>query len=122
DVLVAAVAAVLDLLLWRRSRLGWVPYGLAVVYIAINVPVTRVLGSPLSLSMLRAARGPLADSIAQYMTAGNIGNVLLVGFVGLALPTVQRAIGRTAGLVSRTAHDGSGRSGLRTYGVTLGAA
>jgi arylsulfatase A-like enzyme len=41
------------------------------LYAAINVPVERVLSTPLTLSMLRAARGPLADSIRYYLTWQN---------------------------------------------------
>ena len=56
------------------------------VYAAINVPVTRILGSPLTLPMLRAARGPLSDSIVYYFTAVNLGAILLVLAAGAIFP------------------------------------
>jgi len=46
----------------RHNWLGWTFYGLIVAYVALNVPVARVLSSPLTLPMIRAAGGPLADS------------------------------------------------------------
>src|SRR5437763_9728128 len=67
DVFVALVAAAADAIL-RRPRAGWIAYGAGVLYVAVGVPIARVLGSPLTPSMLRAARGPLADSIVLYLT------------------------------------------------------
>ena len=40
-------------------------------YAAINVPVARVFGTPLTAPMLGAAGGALSDSIATYVTAPN---------------------------------------------------
>src|SRR5687768_11192041 len=61
-ILFAAMAAV-----WRQLQRGPVTVGLAywaiVLYAAINVPVTRVLSTPLTVPMLRATRGALSDSI-----------------------------------------------------------
>jgi hypothetical protein len=85
DVLVALVFAALDVLL-KRSRALWVLYGALVVYAAINVPVARVLSSPLTLPMLRAARGPLRDSIAYYFTPLYLVEIALVLFAGVLFP------------------------------------
>ena len=52
DVLVALLFAFVDFCL-KRSRAGWILYAAMVVYVAINVPVTRVLSTPLTLPMLR---------------------------------------------------------------------
>ncbi len=71
DVVTALLFYVLDALLhWRR--VGWAAYAAAVAYVAVNVPVTRVLSTPLTWTMLRAARGPLADAVLHYATAANL--------------------------------------------------
>src|SRR5205085_367865 len=89
--IVAAVAgAVFTYAVTERSRLGGIAYGLAILYVAINVPVTRVLGSPLTGPMLLAARGPLADSISQYVTLANIPSILSIVSAGVVMPRVLR--------------------------------
>jgi phosphoglycerol transferase MdoB-like AlkP superfamily enzyme len=70
------VAVVLLFLLYERTvrrtwaiRLAYV----AVVLITIaSVPVARVLSSPVTTPMLRAARGTLADSFRYHATPGNL--------------------------------------------------
>jgi hypothetical protein len=58
---------------FRTGRVaGWILYGTAVVYVAINVPVARVLSSPLTWPMLGATRGALSDSIKHHATLGNL--------------------------------------------------
>ncbi len=79
DVLVALLFIALDARLKRR-RVGWSLYAALVIYIAINVPVTLVLSSPLTWTMIRATRGPLADAVLHYVTFTNV--------IGLALPLV----------------------------------
>jgi hypothetical protein len=85
DVLVALVFALIDFCL-KRSLITWVLYAAMVVYVAINVPVTRLLSTPLTLPMLRAARGPLRDSIAYYFTPINLGAIILVLAAGVGIP------------------------------------
>jgi arylsulfatase A-like enzyme len=85
DVLVALLFAVVAFSL-KQSRAIWVVYAVLVTYVAINVPVTRVLSTPLTLPMLRAARGPLSDSISYYFTPVNLGAIVLVLAAGIALP------------------------------------
>jgi glucan phosphoethanolaminetransferase (alkaline phosphatase superfamily) len=85
DVLVALLFHVFDIAL-KRTRALWLPYALLVLYAAINVPVTRVLSSPLTLPMLRAARGPLRDSIVYYLTPIHLGTIALVLCAGVAFP------------------------------------
>jgi arylsulfatase A-like enzyme len=77
DVLVALLFALLDFLIKRKPAI-WIIYAVLVMYVAINVPVTRLLSTPLTLPMLRAARGPLSDSIAYYFTPVNLGTIALV--------------------------------------------
>jgi len=89
DVLVALAFGAMDALS-KRARALWVLYAALVVYTAINVPVTRVLSSPLTIPMLRAARGPLRDSIAYYFTAAYIGEIALVILAGILFPLLLR--------------------------------
>lgn len=77
DLLVAVLFAGFDALV-RRSWAGWTAYWLIVAYVAVNVPVARVLGTPLTAPMLRATRGALADSVAYHATALNVFLLLLV--------------------------------------------
>ena len=93
DVLIALAVAGLDAAL-RRPKAGWILYVAAAAYIAINVPVTHVLGSPLTGAMLRAARGPLADSIALYVNARTVVSILVVIGAATAAPISLRAIHR----------------------------
>src|SRR5207244_936724 len=89
DFALAVVAVTLDLAA-KRSIAAWAVYGLAVGYVAINVPIAVVLGSPLTLAMIRATGGPLRDSIARYVTLANVGNVALVAAVGATIPVVLK--------------------------------
>jgi glucan phosphoethanolaminetransferase (alkaline phosphatase superfamily) len=85
DVLVALVFGVVAALI-RRRALIWAGYALVVIYVAINVPVTRALSSPLTWTMIRAARGALSDSIVHEVTAMNVASLLLVVAAGVAAP------------------------------------
>jgi arylsulfatase A-like enzyme len=69
---------------WRPAV--WVTYAALVIWIAINIPVARTLSSPLTVPMLRATGGPLADSIALYVTPLNVVMIALVLAVGAVLP------------------------------------
>src|SRR5207248_4133552 len=70
DLLAVLVFGVADYLL-RRPRLGWAAYAGVTLYAAVNVPVARALSTPLTWPLLRAARGPLWDSLAVYATGTN---------------------------------------------------
>jgi hypothetical protein len=85
DAAVAVAAGVADVLSWR-SRAGWIAYGIVTVYVAINVPVARALSSPLTWPMIHAAAGPLADSIARYLTASSIASMAVVLVAAVAAP------------------------------------
>jgi hypothetical protein len=82
---VALLFALLDFCL-KRTRAIWIVYAVVVMYVAINVPVTRLLSTPLTLPMLRAARGPLRDSIAYYFNPVNLGAIVLVLAAGAGFP------------------------------------
>lgn len=84
DVAVCFVYALIDFSLSRKSeRIAWAAFGLLVAYVAINVPVARILSSPMSWTMLRAARGTLGDSILHYMTLLNLGLIAGTGLIGV---------------------------------------
>jgi hypothetical protein len=73
----------------KPFRLHWIYWALA-GYAAINIPVGRAVFSPLTWPMLRAARGPLADSMLLYVTVTNC--VLVAALAGAAfyLPRLLR--------------------------------
>src|SRR5688572_8399178 len=87
DLVVALVFGAIDHLI-KRPRIEWTLYGILVLYCAINVPITRVLSSPLTWTMMRAARGPLSDSIRYYVSAQNIGAIVAVVVAAVVFPLV----------------------------------
>jgi glucan phosphoethanolaminetransferase (alkaline phosphatase superfamily) len=91
DVLVALIFALLDGLV-RRPWFGWTLYVGAVAYVTINVPIARVLSSPLTWKMLSAAGGTLADSIKHHVTPANLALMALVIVAGIALPHLLRRV------------------------------
>jgi hypothetical protein len=70
---------------WLATAIYWV----VVAWAALNVAVVRALSSPLTLPMLRAADGPLSDSIAHYATPGNLAMMLAVIAAGAFLPRLR---------------------------------
>jgi hypothetical protein len=99
DVLVA-LAFGLMAALTRRRVVVWAGYSLIVIYVAINVPVTRALSSPLTWTMMRAARGALTDSIVHEVTAMNVVSFLLVVTAGAAAPWLLAKLTVRAGRVA----------------------
>ena len=67
DAVVALLFAAFGLV--ARARLSWALYGIAVVYTALNVPLVRVLSTPMTCRMFGATRGALLDSIRHYATS-----------------------------------------------------
>jgi hypothetical protein len=91
----ALVALMLGLIEFVTRRRPWIPtsvYAVAVLYVAINVPLTRVLSSPLTWQMSRAASGALADSIKHYLTWGNLVLMALIAIAGVLLPRMLRRV------------------------------
>jgi glucan phosphoethanolaminetransferase (alkaline phosphatase superfamily) len=68
------------------KRLSWALYIAAVLWAAINVPVARMMSTPLTWAMLRAAGGPLLDSIKHQATPGNLLSMLLIAVVATIAP------------------------------------
>ncbi len=99
DVWALCAFAALDLGLaqaFRRSasatswsgRLLWALYLFIAGYVAFNVPVARVFGTPLTYSILGAAGGALKDSIVVYLTTANILAIVVVLGLALVAPSV----------------------------------
>jgi glucan phosphoethanolaminetransferase (alkaline phosphatase superfamily) len=93
DLLVASLFALVDWWL-RRPLAGWAAYGLVVLYTALNVPVARTLSTPLTWPLLRAAGGPLKDSIISYATWANVALLLLILAAASILPFAVRRLPR----------------------------
>jgi len=108
DAMAALVFAAFDIGLRKigaAAWIAWLAYWAAAIYAAINIPVGRVVSTPLTRPMLRAARGPLADSILLYVTATNVLLILAVLAAAAGLPwllthvllrRVPRQLGRWA--------------------------
>jgi lipoteichoic acid synthase len=71
DAAVVLLFAAVEYGVRRHHRIAWMAYAAAALYAAANIPVARVLSTPLTWPMLRAAGGPLADSIRYYVTWQN---------------------------------------------------
>jgi hypothetical protein len=72
DGIVVLVYAAIELALRRTPRLAWTGYALFVSYVALGVPVWRVMSTPMTWTMWRAAGGALSDSIWVYATLPNL--------------------------------------------------
>jgi len=93
DVLVAIVFGMIERLFdrFKTGRVAcWIIYMVLVGFVALNVPVARVLSSSLTWQMLGATRGALLDSIKYHATPGNLLLMLLVIVVALTLPFLPR--------------------------------
>ena len=84
DVSVAVLFFLIDRGL-KGPAAAWGVYGLLVAYTAVNVPVVLVLSTPLTWTMMRAAGGPLADSIGHYLTVFNVGSLIMVAGAGASV-------------------------------------
>jgi glucan phosphoethanolaminetransferase (alkaline phosphatase superfamily) len=91
DVLLALAFWVLDVVI-RRPWFGWMLYGAIVLYVAINVPIIRVLSSPLTGPMIGAAGGALSDSIKHHATVANLALMFLIISTAVGLPKVLRRL------------------------------
>lgn len=89
DLLVVLLFGVLERAV-RRPWFSWALYGGIVAYVALNLPLTRLLSSPMTVPMLRAARGTLADSILHHLTFANVALMALVAGMGICLPVLLR--------------------------------
>jgi glucan phosphoethanolaminetransferase (alkaline phosphatase superfamily) len=95
DVLVALVFGAMEVAANRtreRSRLPSLLYWALAVYAALNIPVGKVLSTPLTWRMLRATRGALADSILLYATWTNVALILLTCGAAAVLPRLLKRV------------------------------
>jgi hypothetical protein len=88
DILVALLFAGFDRAFRRQPWIGWSVYALLVLYTSINVPVGCLLSTPLTWPLLRATRGPLADSIAYHLTWANVLRLTVMLAAGAVLPVL----------------------------------
>ena len=119
-----SIALLFALMEWKLPKCPiLVLYWILVVYVAINIPVGRTLSTPLTWPMLRAARGPLADSILLYVTWPNVLLVLLTLVSAAVLPSLLRKlprrffIGATAAALVLTALGPIAASRIDTQGL-----
>jgi phosphoglycerol transferase MdoB-like AlkP superfamily enzyme len=91
DVLVVLIFTLLDLAI-RRPWFAWMLYSAAVAYVTINVPIARVLSSPLTWPMIGATGGALSDSIRYHATPLNIFLMALTAISGAILPWIIRRL------------------------------
>jgi hypothetical protein len=92
DLLLVLLFAPLDALTRRWSWVGWTVYGALVLYAGVNVPIARVLSTPLTYPMFRAAGPALGDSVTHHATAANLGLLAMVVVAGAFLPLLFRRI------------------------------
>ena len=90
DAAVVLVFAVVEWWLGPRQRAVWAVYAALALYVALNIPVGRVLSTPLTWFMWRAARGPLADSIGHYATWQNVTLCASVAAIAAVAPAIFR--------------------------------
>jgi phosphoglycerol transferase MdoB-like AlkP superfamily enzyme len=97
DILVAVVFVAVDYglkAIGAGRGFAWPIYWAVAIYAAINIPVARAVFTPLTWPMIRAARGPLADSMLMYVTPANCLLVLLVLILAAALPLLLQRLPR----------------------------
>src|SRR5215813_9290615 len=63
DIATALVFAAFDIVFRRRNRIGWLLYGFIILYVAVNVPIARILSSPLTFRMIGATGSTISDAI-----------------------------------------------------------
>src|SRR6185503_13359305 len=78
DSLIVLLFAVVERFTARRPWVAWTLYSTTAFYVALNLPLVRLLSSPMTWPMLRATRGTLGDSIRHHLT---VENLVLIGLV-----------------------------------------
>ena len=90
DALVVLAFAAVDARLRAQPRAAWTFYAVAALYAVVNIPVVRVLSTPLTVPMWRAARGTIADSIRLYATAPNVLLIAAAAALACVAPLCAR--------------------------------
>jgi arylsulfatase A-like enzyme len=96
DALVALLFGGLDFVLRRKAAASWSLYFLIAGYAAVNVPLTRILGSPLTWQMSQATGGALADSITHYFTAATFAQIATVVSAAVAFAAFSKRLNRAS--------------------------
>src|SRR5205814_3264579 len=78
DLLIVLVFALLDRITRRRPWIAWMVYSATALYVAINVPLIRLMSSPITMPVLNDTRGELAVSIRPHFTGEYM---MLIGYV-----------------------------------------
>ncbi len=89
DVLVALLFLLVDRLV-KRPVWMWLLFAGMLAYIAINAAVVHTLGAPLTMTMIRATGGAIADSIGAGVTAGSMTAMALVVAAGILGAVIAR--------------------------------
>jgi hypothetical protein len=97
DAAIALLFAAMDRRLRVRPRMAWTLYALVVAYIVINVPITRVMSTPMTWTMWRAAGGALSDSILLYVTLPNVLWIVTIVTAAAVGPLADQVLNRTLG-------------------------
>lgn len=87
DVGVALIFLLVDRTI-QRPLPAWIGYAIVAAYAALNVPVVLELSTPLTWTMIRAARGPLADGVRHATTAINLLALSVPIVLAIALPVL----------------------------------
>src|SRR4030095_13970877 len=90
DALVALLFGALDAGLRRKPAIVWTLYCLVAGYAAVNVPITRILSSPLTWQMSQATGGALSDSITHYFTLATFAQIAAVVLAALGFAILAR--------------------------------
>jgi arylsulfatase A-like enzyme len=88
DAAVVLVYAGLEVALRRMPRIAWAIYAAFVAYVALGVPVIRVMSTPMTWTMWRATGGALSDSVWMYVTPGNFVWILTALALSAFVPYV----------------------------------
>lgn len=87
DILCAAIVAGVY---QCSKRAGWVLYGIAVAHFAVSMPLLRLMATPLTVPLLNAGSGTLADSMAHHLDTVNLALLAGTLLLGGGLPFVLR--------------------------------
>lgn len=88
DCLVVLLFAGIERLIAPKA--AWALYSAAVAWAAINVPVARMMSTPLTWPMIHATGGPLLDSISHQVTPANILMMLTIITVAVIAPILSK--------------------------------
>ncbi len=92
DAAVVAIFACLEAAFSRNRHIISVLYALVAGYVAVTVPVLRVLATPLTWTMWQAAGGALADSMLYYATPANMTSMAMTGVAAAIAPRACRRV------------------------------